>query len=121
MPKNRLTSVARKLRRDQTDAEKLLWSHLRNRQLEDAKFVRQFPIGPFVADFACRSLKLIVELDGGQHGDNPSDLQRTLWIEGQGYRVLRFWNKDVMENIEGVLKEISAEIELARSSAHLFG
>lgn len=116
MTGNRLTPVARKLRRDQTDAEKLLWSKLRNRQLEDAKFVRQFPIGPYVADFACRSLRLVVELDGGQHAESLADAERTRVIESMGYRVIRFWNNDVLSNIEGVLEVIARELMLARNS-----
>ncbi len=112
----RLTPVARKLRRQSTDAEQLLWSHLRSRQLEQAKWVRQYPIGPHIADFACRALKLVIELDGGQHADNPADAQRTRLIEAQGYRVIRFWNNDVMANPDGVLQAIAAEIRLARNT-----
>ena len=115
MTEKRLTPIARKLRRDQTDAEKLLWSKLRNRQLEDTKFVRQFPIDPYIADFACRSLKLVIELDGGQHADNPADAERTRSIEAQGYRVIRFWNNNVSSNIEGVLQAIAREVRIARN------
>jgi very-short-patch-repair endonuclease len=113
---NRLTPVARKLRRDQTEAEKRLWSHLRNRQLEDAKFLRQFRIGDHIADFACRPLKLVIELDGGQHAGNPADVERTRIIEANGYRVIRFWNNDVLANTEGVLEVIAREVRLARNS-----
>ena len=116
MPEKHLTPIARKLRRDQTDAEKLLWSRLRSRQLEDAKFVRQFPIGPYVADFACRSLMLVIELDGGQHADNPADAARTKIIESFGYRLIRFWNNDVLSNPDGVLEVIAREVRLARNS-----
>ena len=116
MPKKRLTPTARKLRRDQTEAEKRLWSKLRNRQLEDAKFVRQFPIGPYVADFACRSLMLVIELDGGQHADSAADIERTRMIEDFGYRVIRFWNNEVMSNPEGVLQCIAQEVKLARNA-----
>jgi very-short-patch-repair endonuclease len=105
----RLTPVARRLRRDSTDAEKLLWSRLRSRQLEGAKFVRQLPIGPFVADFACRSLMLVIELDGGQHADNPADAERTAHIEAFGYHVIRFWNNEVLSNPDGVLQMIARE------------
>ena len=112
----RLTPVARKLRRDQTDAEKLLWSHLRSRQLEDAKFVRQFPIGPHIADFACRSLMLVIELDGGQHADNSVDGDRSRLIEAFGYRVIRFWNNEMLSNPDGVLEVIAREVRLARNS-----
>ena len=96
-----------------TDAERKLWSRLRNRQLENTKFVRQFPIGPYLADFAARSLKLVIELDGGQH--NPSkDVGRTKVIAAHGYRVIRFWNNDVMDNIDSVLETIVREIHIAR-------
>jgi very-short-patch-repair endonuclease len=115
MSENSLTPLARNLRRDQTEAEKLLWSRLRSRQLEDAKFVRQFPIGPYIADFACRSLMLVIELDGGQHADNPKDIERTRLIESFGYRALRFWNNEVLSNPEGVLEMIAQEIRLARN------
>lgn len=116
MPEKRLTPIARKLRHDPTDAEQRLWSHLRGRQIEEAKFVRQFPVGPYVTDFACRSLMLVVELDGGQHADNPKDTIRTRDIETAGYRVLRFWNNDVLANTEGVLEVIAREVRLARNS-----
>lgn len=116
MTSNRLTQTARSLRENQTEAEKLLWSRLRNRQLEDAKFIRQFPIGPHIADFACRSCKLVIELDGGQHADNGADDEQTGIIEAQGFRVIRFWNNNVLGNIEGVLAAIAYEVRLARNS-----
>jgi very-short-patch-repair endonuclease len=112
----RLTSVARQLRRDQTEAEERLWQELRGRRLGDAKFVRQQSIGPFIADFACRSLRLAIELDGGQHSENERDAARTRTIELHGYRVIRFWNNEVMENLDGVLQLIAREIEIARNS-----
>ena len=98
---------ARKLRRDATIVEKRLWSKLCNRQLEGRKFVRQLSIGPFFADFACREAKLVIELDGGQHAESPTDPGRTAYLESRGYRVLRFWNNDVWENIDGVVDAIS--------------
>lgn len=112
MPQKKLTVVARKLRVQSTDAEKLLWSRIRSRQL-GAKFVRQFPIGPHIADFACRSAHLAIELDGGQHGE-AIDAPRTAMIEAHGYRVIRFWNNEVLENLEGVLLALVGELELAR-------
>ena len=115
MTEKRLTPVARKLRRASTDAENRLWHHLRGRRFEDAKFVRQFPIGPHVADFACRSAKLAIELDGGQHSAEK-DAPRTHIIESFGYRVIRFWNNDVLENTEGVLEIIRRELALARNN-----
>jgi adenine-specific DNA-methyltransferase len=99
--------VARQLRRDQTDAEQRLWAKLRDRQLGSAKFRRQHPIGPFVADFCCPQRKLVVELDGGQHKDDVvADEKRSRFLEAQGYRVLRFWNHDVLANTNGVLERI---------------
>jgi very-short-patch-repair endonuclease len=82
--------------------------------LEGAKFLRQFPIGDFIADFACRQAHLAIELDGGQHSPDL-DLPRTAIIETFGYRVLRFWNNDVLQNTDGVLQLIVAEIDLARN------
>jgi very-short-patch-repair endonuclease len=108
----KLTPVARKLRRNQTEAEKRLWWHLQNRQLEGAKFVRQETIGPHIADFACRNARIAIELDGGQHGD-AADAPRTEVIEAFGYRILRFWNDDVMRNTEGVLEIIRQKLLIA--------
>ena len=112
MPEKKLTVAARKLRANSTDVEKLLWSRLRARQL-GKKFVRQFPIGPYITDFACRSAHLAIELDGGQHSETV-DALRTEVIEAYGYRVVRFWNNEVIENLEGVLEAIVRELELAR-------
>lgn len=98
---------ARKLRVDQTEAEARLWLKLRGRRLVDAKFRRQTPVGHYIVDFMCFEAKLIVELDGGQHAVNSvADDERTAWLEGQGFRVLRFWNNDVLDNIEGVVERI---------------
>ncbi|MCA1749291.1 MAG: DUF559 domain-containing protein [Sphingomonadales bacterium] len=115
MKHKRLTSTARRLRRDQTDAERNLWARLRNRQMENAKFRRQVPIGGRVADFACLALKLVIELDGSQHADNSRDLERTEIIESDGFTVLRFWNSDVMGNLEGVLESVRNTILSIRS------
>jgi very-short-patch-repair endonuclease len=101
------TSRARRLRRDSTDAELKLWHRLRSRSILEFKFVRQEPIGPYIADFACRERRLIIELDGGQHADSKHDVVRDRWLEEHGYRVLRFWNNDVMGNVEGVLETIA--------------
>ena len=116
MTKKRLTPVARNLRRRSTDAENRLWYHLRGRRLEGAKFIRQFPISGFVTDFACRDAHLAIELDGGQHTPE-ADAPRTQVIEAFGYRVLRFWNNDVLANTEGVLEVIRQELLLARNRA----
>ncbi|NMM45549.1 endonuclease domain-containing protein [Rhodospirillaceae bacterium KN72] len=93
---------ARALRRNATDAETKLWSRLRNRQLNGMKFRRQAPLGPYFADFLCRETRLIIEIDGGQH-DPERDQDRTTFLNAQGYHVIRFWNHDVLANIEGVL------------------
>ena len=113
MPEKRLTPLARRLRIHSTDAEKLLWRHLRSRQLEGAKFIRQFPIGNHIADLACREAHLAIEVDGGQHGEEV-DADRTRSIESFGYRVIRFWNNDVLANVDGVLEVIRAELLSAR-------
>jgi very-short-patch-repair endonuclease len=112
LTKKRLTPVARKLRRKSTEAEKRLWHFLRARRFEGVKFLRQFAIGDFVADFACRELHLAIELDGGQHTPER-DAGRTEIIEAFDYRVIRFWNNEVLENTEGVLEVIRREILIA--------
>jgi oxygen-independent coproporphyrinogen-3 oxidase len=95
------------LRHDATKAEQRLWSRLRDKQLVGWKFRRQVPLGPYIVDFYCAGTKLVVELDGGQHADQAErDLIRTAWLEGQGYRVIRFWNNDVLGNTDGVLTEL---------------
>jgi very-short-patch-repair endonuclease len=90
---------ARALRNNATPAERKLWQALRASQLEGFKFSRQIAIGPFIADLVCRKQRLVVEIDGGQHGDAP-DIARQQFIEAQGYRVLRFWNDQVMSDID---------------------
>jgi len=101
-----LTDRARHLRKNQTDVEKLLWKHLRNKQL-NYKFRRQFPIEPYIADFACLELKLIIELDGGQHSNQIDyDSQRSLFLQQRGFKVIRFWNNDVSRNLSSVLEAI---------------
>jgi very-short-patch-repair endonuclease len=93
-----------------TDAERKLWLIIRSRQLGGAKFRRQQPIGPFIADFVCQEGRLIVEDDGGQHADNDGDVQRTVFFESKGYRVLRFWNSDILQNLEGIAESILAAL-----------
>jgi very-short-patch-repair endonuclease len=103
------TARARKLRHEATEAEKLLWSKLRARQLSGVKFRRQVPIGSYIMDFVSFERRLVVEIDGGQHAEAESqdyDKQRTTWLESQGFRVLRFWNNEVLTNLEGVLTRI---------------
>ena len=101
------TEITRRLRRHSTDAEKLLWRRLRSRQLGGAKFRRQHPIGPYVVDFFCSEQGLVIELDGGQYAIQAErDARRDRWMESQGYRVLRFWNHELMANVDGVLRRI---------------
>jgi very-short-patch-repair endonuclease len=96
--------LARRLRQTPTDAENRLWLHLRRKQLRGLRFRRQHPIGRYVVDFFCPEAKLIIEVDGGQHAAREAaDDIRTSWLEARGYRVLRFWNNDVLANTEGVL------------------
>ncbi|QKJ59796.1 endonuclease domain-containing protein [Serratia fonticola] len=106
--KNAITLIkARRLRSDMTEAEQALWLQLRDRRLAGFKFRRQFPVGPFIADFGCWQAKPIVELDGGQHsGQVAYDQQRTSFLEQQGYTVIRFWNDEVLRNWEGVRQVI---------------
>ena len=105
------TIRSRELRNQPTEAERKLWLHLRNRQLGGIRFNRQVPIGPFICDFVARSSKLVVELDGGQHSSNvAADEKRTTFLEQQGYCVLRFWNNEVLENVEGVLGVIEGAL-----------
>jgi very-short-patch-repair endonuclease len=104
------TRIARRLRVNQTDAETVLWNRIRNRQIDGNKFVRQVPISGYICDFVCRELNLIVEVDGGQHNESASDATRDRRLTEQGYRVLRFWNNDVLGNIEGVLTSLQAEL-----------
>ena len=102
---------ARQLRRDSTDAERKLWGALRGSRLAGVKFRRQVPIGPFVADFCCEQCKLVIEVDGGQHAESVArGHQRTEWLGARGYRVLRFWNNEVLENMDGVLSVILSAV-----------
>jgi len=118
MPR-KLIRNARDLRVNQTDAESRLWNRLRNRELGGFKFRRQVAIDPFIADFLCADAMLIVELDGGQHGEQAAaDARRTKVLESYGYRVLRFWNNDVLANTNGVLEMILLELEKGRPSPY---
>ena len=98
---------AKGLRHEITDAEKKLWRLLRSRQLNGAKFRRQQPIGPFIADFVCHEGRLVVEADGGQHAESASDKRRTEFLNSAGYRVLRLRNRDILSNPEGVFLTIA--------------
>jgi very-short-patch-repair endonuclease len=106
MPIN-LTEVAKELRKNSTDAERLLWRHLKARQLEGLKFRRQEQIGRFIADFVCYERGMIIEADGGQHAvEREKDAERTQWLNSQGFTVLRFWNNEILTNIDGVLEVV---------------
>jgi len=103
----RPTMRSRELRLNATEAERKLWAQLSARKVSGIRFNRQFPIGPFICDFVSRTAKLVIEVDGGQHAvDVEKDQSRTAYLEAQGYRVIRFWNNDVLDRIEGVVNEI---------------
>lgn len=101
--------AARSLRRSMTDAELRLWRHLRRQQL-GVVFRRQVPIGAFIVDFACLPAKLVVEVDGGQHDEAPADVVRDRWLGEKGFRVLRFWNHEVLTNLDGVIAAIQEKL-----------
>jgi very-short-patch-repair endonuclease len=102
---------ARSLRKNMTDAERRLWRYLRMRQLGGHKFRRQVRIGPYIADFACLNMLIVIEVDGGQHADaHAYDSLRDEYMRGQGFRVLRFWNNEVLSNMDGVWQVIAAAI-----------
>ena len=102
------TKLAQSLRKRQTDADRKLWSKLRNRQLDGWKFKRQFPIGPYILDFYCSDANLVIELDGSQHAETRAeyDRTRTQFVEGEGLQVMHVWNVDVLTNITGVVDGI---------------
>jgi very-short-patch-repair endonuclease len=107
---SKLTPLAKNLRKGTTDTERLLWRHLRTKHMGELKFRRQQPIGPYIVDFVCFEKKIIVELDGGQHAQpeqKQNDSTRDQWFEAQGYKVLRYWDNEVLTNIQGVLEVIS--------------
>ncbi|MGH6973436.1 MAG: endonuclease domain-containing protein, partial [Stellaceae bacterium] len=103
--------LARKLRSTPTDAEARLWSRLRRQQIDGFRFRRQQPMGRYVVDFFCPEAKLIVEVDGGQHATDSS--ARTRWLEGSGYRVIRFWNNEVLGNTNSVVEKIHEALRAA--------
>jgi very-short-patch-repair endonuclease len=104
--------LARVLRKNMTFAEQVMWQRLRNRQLDGFKFRRQKPIGPYIVDFACLEKKLIIEVDGGQHASAMSaDAIRGEFLKKKGYRILRFWNHDVLSDTDAVLEWILIELK----------
>lgn len=105
---------AKSLRGEMTEAEKALWYSLRGHRFSGIGFCRQTPIGPYIADFVSHQLRLMIEVDGGQHSENKKDLRRDRWLKSKGYRVLRLWNSEVLKNRDGVLQTIADAIEGSR-------
>jgi very-short-patch-repair endonuclease len=106
----KLLPLAQTLRKTPTDAEQHLWNHLRNKQLFDLKFRRQQPMGHYIVDFVCFQKRIIIEVDGGQHAENKrKDTQRDSWLRQNGFKILHFWNNDILKNIDGVLEVIAQE------------
>jgi len=98
---------ARQLRKNLTDAERKLWKYLRRKQIDGHRFRRQVPISPYYVDFLCVERRLIIEVDGGQHAERQAeDAKRTAWLESQDFRVLRYWNNEVLQNFEAVVEDI---------------
>ena len=111
-------ATARKLRKSSTEAEAILWAHLRNRRLDGLKFRRQVPIAGYIADFACIEPKIVIEVDGSQHADDVlKDAARTAALDAAGFILLRFWNNDVSERIDAVLQTIHDVVMIARDAA----
>jgi very-short-patch-repair endonuclease len=109
------SNLGRELRQQGTPSERVLWLKLRNRQLAGVKFRRQQPLGNYIVDFVSFDKKVIIEIDGGQHNEDwfsIRDENRTVWLNSQGFRVLRFWNNEIMENLEGVLFQIQTILEI---------
>ena len=105
---------ARDLRTNATDAERRLWERLRRKQIDGHRFRRQVPLGSYIVDFICFDARLVVEVDGGQHAKSAAkDARRTAFLEASGFRVLRFWNDDVLANTEGVLDVIRRSLNAA--------
>lgn len=114
-----LLDRAKELRSHQTEAEQRLWYHLRAHRFMNLKFKRQKPLGPYIVDFICHDLGLIVDVDGGQHQEAAEyDRRRDAWLQEQGYRVLRFWNNEVMQQMDGVPEAIRVFVEGSRSPSH---
>ena len=110
------TNIARKFRRRQSNSEAIFWREVRGRLLAGNKFRRQAPIESYIVDSVCESAKLVIELDGHQHAyTEDKDRTRTAALETYGYRVIRFWNHDVYDNLDGVIAEVLRELELAKN------
>ena len=112
MIRRHLLRYARDMHSGQTDAEQVLWYHLRARRFQGVKFRRQRPVGPYIVDFVCLESRLVLELDGGQHSKTVArDARRDAWFAANGYRVLRFWNNEVMQRLPDVLERIRVALE----------
>lgn len=108
------TEKARILRKNMTKQERILWTFLRKKNINNLKFRRQYPIGNYIVDFICNEKKLIIEIDGGQHNENKNityDQERTKYLESKGYKVIRFWNNDIDNNIEEVYLDILKHLD----------
>jgi very-short-patch-repair endonuclease len=107
-----LKQNARRLRKQMTDAERALWHLLRRKQIDGHRFRKQVPIGKYIVDFVCLDARLVIEVDGGQHSDAAeADAVRDAWLRSQNFRVLRFWNNDVLKNPEGVMQVVIEALE----------
>jgi len=109
---------ARYLRRTQTNVERKLWYRFNNRQLAGHKFVRQESIGPYIVDFVCRERRLVVELDGSQHAESQHDQKRDMYLAAQGYRVMRFWDHEINQNLDGILETILVTLRQTELAPH---
>jgi very-short-patch-repair endonuclease len=115
LPNSTMTTLAKNLRTNQTDAELKLWTALRSRQIQGAKFRRQFPVSNYIVDFVCFEEKLVIEVDGSQHAQSiESDAIRTAYLESEGLSVIRFTNHDVLKNLEGVVFRIIEKLASQR-------
>ncbi len=118
---NKLTLNARNLRKNMTTQERKLWNIIKNKQFYNYKFLRQYVIGGYIVDFICREEKIIVEIDGGQHNQNENikyDKNRNKYLENLGYKVVRFWNNEIDDNIEGVYRKLQ-EIVMIKTAPTL--
>lgn len=112
-------AAAKRLRANTTPHERILWRALKTLPIDGTHFRRQTPIGPYVVDFFCPAKRLVVELDGGHHNEDAAacnDRKRQLWLEQEGYRVLRFWNSEINDNLTGVLERVYLELYGSREA-----
>ncbi len=118
----KIKNNSRHLRNNMTDVERMLWAKVRSRQLQGFRFRRQHPIGRYIVDFVCLELKLIIELDGGQHMDQRQyDTNRSQWLQINGFKTVRFWNSDILDNPDGVMQTIYMHLPQPRLSPPIEG